>query len=104
MPLPFGIAVVRGQSMEPTYADGDRLVVRYGARVKLGRAHLVRLPPGPLGPRPLAVKRVVQPTDSGWWVESDNPHAEGVVDSRLVGPLTDDAVVARVLLRLPSRR
>lgn len=104
MPLPLGIAIVRGRSMEPTYRDGDRLLVRYGARVRAGRAHVVRLPPGPNGPRPLAVKRVTRSSDSGWWVESDNATADGVVDSRVVGALGPEAVVARVLARLPARR
>lgn len=103
MPLPLGIAIVRGRSMEPTYRDGDRLLVRYGARVRPGRAHVVRLPPGPNGPRPLAVKRVVRQSDSGWWVESDNADAAGVVDSRVVGSLPPAAVVARVLGRIPAR-
>lgn len=89
--------------MEPTYHDGDRLLVRYGARVRAGRAHVVRLPPGPDGPRPLAVKRIVRQVDSGWWVESDNPRAPGVVDSRTIGALPPDTVVARVVARLPSR-
>ncbi|BDZ57197.1 peptidase S24-like protein [Barrientosiimonas humi] len=103
MPLPLGIAVVRGRSMEPTYVDGDRLLVRYGARVRAGRAHVVQLPAGPDGPRPLAVKRVVRAVGTQWWVESDRTDAPGAVDSRSVGPLPASAVVARVLLRLPRR-
>ena len=89
--------------MEPTYVDGDRLLVRYGARVRAGRAHVVRLPDAADGPRPLAVKRVLRPVGAQWWVESDNTDAPGAVDSRSVGPLPPSAVVARVLLRLPRR-
>jgi phage repressor protein C with HTH and peptisase S24 domain len=79
--------------MEPTLFEGDRLLVLYGARPKLGRLALVRLPD-----RPLSVKRVTREVDGGWWVERDNP-AEGV-DSWLVGAIADDHVVARVLLRV----
>ena len=56
--LRLGIALVRGRSMEPTLHEGDRLLVLHGARARVGRMAVVRLPPGPDGPRPLAVKRV----------------------------------------------
>ncbi|KNX36586.1 S24 family peptidase [Luteipulveratus halotolerans] len=100
--MQLGIAVVRGRSMLPTYRDGDRLLVLYGARVVRGRAHVVDLPPGPDGPRPVAVKRVTRRDGDGWWVECDNP-AEGV-DSWTVGALPESAVRARVVTRLPHRR
>ena len=89
--------------MEPTLHEGDRLLVLHGARPRVGRMALVRLPPGPDGPRPLAVKRVTgrQP-DGGWWVERDNPR-EGV-DSWQVGAIPPGDVQALVLGRVPSRR
>jgi hypothetical protein len=49
----------------------------------------------------VAVKRAVRRDGGGWWVESDNA-AEGV-DSRAVGALADDQVLARVLLRIWPR-
>ncbi len=100
----MGLAVVHGRSMEPTLHEGDRLVVTYGARPRVGRLALVRLPPGLDGPRPLSVKRVTgrAPDEPGaWWVERDNPH-EGV-DSWLVGGIPDADVVAVVLTRIPLR-
>lgn len=93
MPLPWGAAVVRGRSMEPTLRDGDRLLVRHGGVPRPGDLAVVRLPH-----RPVAVKRVVRREDDGWWVERDNP-AEGV-DSWLVGAVPDDSVVAVVVARL----
>lgn len=87
--------------MEPTYLDGDVLLAGYGLRPKVGHPHVLRLPDGPDGPRPLAVKRVARrdadapdgtPT---WWVERDNPRTG--VDSWLVGALPDRDMVARVL-------
>jgi phage repressor protein C with HTH and peptisase S24 domain len=98
--LPWGLAVVNGRSMEPTLLPGDRVLVRYGARVRPGDLVLVDLPPGPDGPRPLAVKRATR-RESGdrWWVESDNP-SHGT-DSRTLGALPASAVRARVVLRLP---
>jgi hypothetical protein len=85
--------------MEPTLSDGDRLLVRYGGRPRIGQAALVRLPG-----RPLAVKRVTGRQPEGWWVERDNP-SEGV-DSWLVGAVPPTDVVAVVLARVwprPSR-
>jgi hypothetical protein len=89
--------------MEPTLHEGDRLVVLWGGRPRVGRMAVVRLPPAPSGPRPVSVKRVTgtDPADPGaWWVERDNP-AEGV-DSWLVGGIPDRDVLGRVLVRLPG--
>jgi hypothetical protein len=87
--------------MQPTLSDGDLLLVRWGARPRPGRVAVVRLPPGPDGPRPLAVKRLTLRTRGGWWAERDNP-AEGV-DSWQVGAIDDVDVVAVVLGRLWPR-
>ena len=90
--------------MEPTLHEGDRLLVLYGVRPRLGRLALVRLPDDDRGvPRPLAVKRVTRPAPDGadgWWVERDNP-AEGV-DSWHVGGIPESDVLGRVLVRLPG--
>lgn len=94
--LRVGFAVVRGRSMLPTLRDGDRLLVVYGARPRVGRPALVRLP-GEV----LAVKRVTRRDRDGWWVERDNP-AEGV-DSWSVGAVADGDVLARVLMRVWPR-
>ncbi|HET7660430.1 MAG TPA: hypothetical protein VFK66_08580 [Oryzihumus sp.] len=91
--------------MEPTLHEGDRLLVLHGARARVGRMAVVRLPPGPDGPRPLAVKRVTGRDPAGgdgWWVERDNPR-EGV-DSWQVGAIPPGDVLALVLGRVPGRR
>lgn len=98
MSLPFGIAVVRGTSMEPTYVEGDRLVVHYTGRVRQGRAHVVRLPDGPDGPRPIGVKRITRRTPDGWWLSADNPAG---TDSRQFGAVPTESVIAVVLFRFP---
>lgn len=101
-----GLARVRGVSMEPTLREGDLLLVLWGARPRIGSLALVRLPRDEHGAsRPISVKRVTgtDPADpSRWWVERDNPRAG--VDSWTVGSLDRDAVLARVLLRLPCSR
>ncbi len=97
----WGVAVVRGRSMQPTLYDGDRLVVHYGAVPRAGQLVVVRLPA-----RGVAVKRATlrQPVGegTGWWVERDNP-AEGV-DSWQVGAIPDADVLAVVRARLWPRR
>lgn len=95
----FGLARVTGRSMEPTLREGDWLLVRYGATVRLGSLVVVRLPG-----RPVAVKRLTMRVDDGWWVERDNP-AEGV-DSWQVGAVGDADLLGRVLVRVwpPGRR
>ena len=94
----YGMAVVRGRSMEPTLRDGDRLLIRYGGRVRPNALVVVRL-----AARPSAVKRAERRVDGGWWVTRDNP--DDGVDSWTVGPVRDDDVVAVVVVRLwPLRR
>lgn len=89
----LGQAVVRGRSMLPTLREGDRLLVRYGAKPVPGRIVIVRLPDGVI-----AVKRATGHGPDGWWIERDNPR-EGV-DSWAVGAIADDDVLGVVLLRL----
>lgn len=94
----IGLAVVRGQSMQPTLYDGDRLLVRHDAVPQVGRLAVVRLPDGIV-----AVKRVTRREPQGWWVERDNPVAG--IDSWAVGAVRDEDVVAVVICRVwPWRR
>jgi SOS-response transcriptional repressor LexA len=79
--------------MEPALSEGDMLLVSYGARVRPADVVVVALPGG----RPLSVKRAVQHSAEGWWVEGDN--AEASTDSRSLGWIASDAVVGRVVLR-----
>ena len=97
--IPLGLAVVDGASMVPTYRDGDRLLVRYGARVRPGDAVLAR---DPRLPARILVKRAVRREDGGWWLLADNPYAPG--DSRQFGAVPDELVLARVLLRVRRAR
>ncbi|MBA2531892.1 MAG: peptidase S24 [Nocardioidaceae bacterium] len=84
--------------MQPTLRDGDRLLVRHGRQPRAGGLVVIRLPNGVI-----AVKRAVRRELTGWWVERDNP-AEGV-DSRRVGVIADEDVLARVYGRVwPLRR
>jgi hypothetical protein len=94
----FGLAVVRGRSMEPTLYDGDRLLVAYGRTPRVGQMAVVRLPE-----RPVSVKRVTRQLATGWWVERDNPVVG--VDSWVVGEIPAGDISAVVVWRVwPLRR
>jgi hypothetical protein len=90
--------------MEPALHEGDRLLVLYGARPRVGKLAIVRLPNDDAGlPRPLAVKRLSGRDPAGgdgWWVERDNPK-EGL-DSWQVGAIPPAGIRGLVLLRVPA--
>jgi hypothetical protein len=87
--------------MRPALAPGDRLLVRYAARVRPGRLVLARLADDTLVVKRAAEPRLTRTGGPGWWVLSDNPD-EGV-DSRHRGVVAEDDVVAVVLARLWPR-
>ncbi|MCX4764908.1 nickel-type superoxide dismutase maturation protease [Streptomyces sp. NBC_01275] len=90
----FGLAEVTGPSMVPTLYHGDRLVVRYGARVRPGDVVVLR---HPFQQDLLVVKRAVERRDGGWWVRGDNAYAGG--DSTDYGAVPDELILGRVRLR-----
>jgi nickel-type superoxide dismutase maturation protease len=90
------VAVVRGESMRPTLAPGDRLLVGYGVRVRPGRVVVARFADGTV-----VVKRAAERRDGGWWLRGDNPDAG--VDSRHRGVVPDDDVWGVALGRLWPR-
>ncbi|WP_344258961.1 nickel-type superoxide dismutase maturation protease [Streptomyces sodiiphilus] len=96
-----GLAEVYNPSMLPTLRPGDRLLLRYGGRVRPGDVIVVR---HPFQHDLLIVKRAVERRPGGWWVRGDNPRVTN--DSREFGAVPADLVMARALLRLrplPSR-
>ncbi|MFD4575045.1 nickel-type superoxide dismutase maturation protease [Streptomyces sp. NPDC058417] len=91
---PFGLAEVTGPSMVPTLRHGDRLVVRYGARVRPGDVVVLR---HPFQQDLLVVKRAVERREGGWWVLGDNAYTGG--DSTDYGTVPDDLVLGAVRFR-----
>src|SRR5207237_5969412 len=75
----FRVAVA-GRSMEPTFRDGDWLLVRRLDR--LPRAGDVVVAEDPREPDRLIVKRVRDVAPAGVTVQGDNPDPEGSTDSR----------------------
>lgn len=92
---------VAGDSMQPTLAPGDRVLV-FGRRVRVGDLAAVR---DPRRPDRVLVKRVVAVDETTGAVEvaGDNPDAS--TDSRAFGPVASPLVVGRVRWRyLPRAR
>ena len=81
--------------MLPSYSPRAVVLWRIGGRaLRTGDVVVVRLPGG----RPLGIKRLGERVDGGWELVSDNPAAG--TDSRVFGPVPEDAIVGRVLRRL----
>ncbi|WP_436773589.1 nickel-type superoxide dismutase maturation protease [Yinghuangia sp. YIM S09857] len=90
--FPWGTVNVSGGSMLPNLADGDRVLVRHGARVRPGDVVLAVRPDRP---EAAMVKRVRERRHGGWWLLGDNPHRS--TDSRDFGPVPDELVMARAI-------
>jgi nickel-type superoxide dismutase maturation protease len=96
--LPFGTAEVTGPSMVPTLRHGDRLLVHYGARLRVGDVLVLR---HPFQQDLLVVKRAAERRDGGWWVLGDNAYAGG--DSTDYGTVPEDLVIGKVRFRYRPR-
>lgn len=94
-PRGWGLVLVRGRSMHPTFTGHRRLaLVRWGVPPTVGDV-VVAERPDRAGPR--IVKRVTGREQQGWWLESD-AGTEGSVlsDSWLFGPVPADLVLGVV--------
>ena len=90
---------VRGPSMSPCLADGDVVLVTFGASPSAGQVVLVRWSSRP---DQLSVKRAVRPAGGqSWEVRGDNPY--GSTDSRELGPALVLGVVRCRLWPRPGR-
>jgi len=87
--------------MRPVLKPGDRLLVRYGGRVRPGALVLARFADGTLAVKRAAERRTTRTGEPAWWLLSDNPD-EGV-DSRHRGPVAEREVLAIALVRVWPR-
>jgi hypothetical protein len=86
--------------MRPALRPGDRLLVRYGARVRPGDVVLARFADGTLAVKRAVDRRTTREGAPAWWLLGDNP--EGV-DSRHRGPVAADDVLGVVRARVWPR-
>lgn len=100
-----GLVRVSGESMSPTLAPGDLLLVMYAVPPRPQTLVVADLPPTADGTeRPLAVKRLTGPDPSDptrWWLERDNPRTGA--DSWLFGSVPAEAIRGRVVGRIWPR-
>ncbi|MCX6430119.1 MAG: S26 family signal peptidase [Actinobacteria bacterium] len=95
----FGTVAVAGDSMSPTYNDGDWLLVEWrkgyeGARYLPRHVLVIERESRP---GIFLIKRYVRAEGDRYWVEGDNPKS---IDSRDWGAVTEAEVVGRVLFRV----
>lgn len=91
--MALGLAVVEGLSMVPTYAPGERVIVKYGASYEVGDVVLVDFKDR------IDIKRVKQISGDQVFIEGDNTAVS--VDSRQYGAVKNNRVIAKVIYRLP---
>jgi signal peptidase I len=90
--------VVAGDSMRPGLHPGDRLLVDYRRRARVGDVVVVRLPGRPVSVKRATERRTTELGEPGWWLLSDN--AAAGTDSRTFGAVADSDVVAVVVRRI----
>ncbi|HEY1133679.1 MAG TPA: S24/S26 family peptidase [Nocardioides sp.] len=97
----WGLARVSGDSMRPRLRAGDRLLVRYRARVRPGDVVVARFVDGTVVVKRAVERRTTRTGAPAWWLLSDAPDVG--VDSRHRGPVPDDAVLGVVRGRVWPR-
>jgi nickel-type superoxide dismutase maturation protease len=94
--LLFRVAVA-GRSMEPTFRDGDWLLVRRLRRA--ARAGELVVAADPRDPGRLLVKRVRSVSGDRVTIEGDHADPAESTDSRQFGPIPGSAIVGRPVFR-----
>lgn len=95
MRFPIGIYKVRDRSMEPSFHDGDYVVVNSWARsFKVGDVVIAEHPKGKM----LLLKRVKRADSSGYFLVGDN--AASSTDSRHFGYLQKSRLIGKVVAKV----
>ncbi len=87
---------VAEHSMLPALRPGDWLLALRTRRIRPGQVVLAW---HPSRPGLQLVKRAARRVDGGWWLESDFPEAPGAADSNRFGPVPEEKIIGRVLVR-----
>lgn len=91
----FGMVIVAGPSMEPTYSLGD-LVVTWKTEPHVGDVVTYRIPEGNPAAGQLVIHRIVGGDPSGWVTQGDN-----AAEPDLWQPSNDD-ILGETILHLPG--
>ncbi len=92
--MALGIAIIEGLSMVPTYAPGERVIVRYGSSFGVGDVVLIAFHDR------IDVKRISKIENGLVTIIGDNEAVS--IDSRKYGPVQNSQIVAKVIFRLPK--
>ncbi len=92
--LRIGTVAVAGDSMLPTYSNGDWLVARWARTFKVGQVLVIERQERP---GIFLIKRLMQIDNENFWVEGDNSAASS--DSREWGWRNSGEVLGRILFR-----
>ncbi len=85
-------------SMRPTLAPGDRLLLSYRRSPRPGDVMVARLPGGVVAVKRGVERRTTELGEPGWWLLSDN--ADEGSDSRQYGAVREADVLAVVVMRI----
>jgi phage repressor protein C with HTH and peptisase S24 domain len=99
----FKAVELRGDSMAPTFNEGDWLLfigLRANLESLVGKVVLIRRRSG-AGSDFLAIKRAIRIDGASVWVEGDNK--ESSTDSRSWGAIPSSEVIGKLLLRYHKR-
>lgn len=98
----FGMVRVEGNSMAPTYGNGDWLLVLWMLQSPhRGRLGSVAVIEREEHPGILLVKRIQKSHGGNYWVEGDNSES---TDSREWGWIAANEIVGRVLFRVRKKK
>ena len=95
----WGLARVRGRSMTPSLAEGDRLLVRYGAPVRPGDVVVARFPDGVVAVKRVLAEDLHHSGEEAWLLGSDNATEPGARRA----PVRKDEVLGVVRVRIWPR-
>ena len=92
--MALGIAIIEGLSMVPTYAPGERVIVKYGSAFQEGDVVLVDFK------ERIDIKRIAKIENDRITIIGDNEAVS--VDSRQYGQVKRTQIIAKVIYRLPN--
>lgn len=95
----LGRVVVAGASMEPTFRNGDWLLVAWGKQGRIFDSVVIEREDQP---GVFLIKRLIRNDEGKYWVEGDNKAHSN--DSRTWGSINESEIIGRVIMRVRKAR